>query len=53
MYDTVANINAMKPDAIIIRHSECGLPESLIGYVDCPIINAGDGRHSHPHSSFS
>lgn len=48
MYDTVANINAMKPDAIVIRHKECGLPESLIGYVDCPIINAGDGRHSHP-----
>ncbi|MFW2568594.1 aspartate carbamoyltransferase catalytic subunit [Aliarcobacter butzleri] len=48
MYDTVANINAMGPDAIVIRHSECGLPESLIGYVDCPIINAGDGRHSHP-----
>ena len=24
----------MKPDAIVIRHSECGLPESLIGYVD-------------------
>ncbi|MBP7742432.1 MAG: aspartate carbamoyltransferase, partial [Aliarcobacter sp.] len=37
IYDTVANINAMKPDAIIIRHSECGLPESLLGYVDCPI----------------
>ncbi len=52
MYDTVANINAMKPDAIIIRHSECGLPESLIGYVDCPIINAGDGRHSHPTQAF-
>ena len=48
IYDTVANINAMKPDAIIIRHSECGLPESLLGYVNCPIINAGDGRHSHP-----
>lgn len=48
IYDTVANINAMKPDAIIIRHSECGLPESLLAYVDCPIINAGDGRHSHP-----
>ncbi len=39
-------------DAIIIRHSECGLPESLIGYVDCPIINAGDGRHSHPTQAF-
>ncbi len=48
IYDTVANINAMKPDAIIIRHSECGLPETLVGYVDCPILNAGDGRHSHP-----
>ena len=48
IFDTVANINAMKPDAIIIRHSECGLPESLLSYVDCPIINAGDGRHSHP-----
>ena len=48
IFDTVANINAMNPDAIIIRHSECGLPESLLSYVDCPIINAGDGRHSHP-----
>ena len=48
IFDTVANINAMKPDAIIIRHSECGLPESLLSYVNCPIINAGDGRHSHP-----
>lgn len=52
IYDTVANINAMKPDAIIIRHSECGLPESLLGYVNCPIINAGDGRHSHPTQAF-
>ena len=52
MYDTVSNINAMNPDAIIIRHSVHGLPESLIGYVDCPIINAGDGRHSHPTQAF-
>ena len=36
----------------LFRHSECGLPESLIGYVDCPIINAGDGRHSHPTQAF-
>lgn len=46
--DTVANLNAMKPDAIIIRHSECGLPASLVDYVDCPIINAGDGKNAHP-----
>lgn len=48
IFDTVANINAMKPDAIIIRHSECGLPGSLVEHVDCPIINAGDGKHAHP-----
>jgi aspartate carbamoyltransferase catalytic subunit len=47
-FDTVANINATKPDAIIIRHSERGLPGSLIDHVDCPIINAGDGNHAHP-----
>ena len=48
IFDTIANINAMKPDAITIRHSECGLPGSLIEYVSCPIINAGDGTHAHP-----
>ncbi len=46
--DTVANLNAMKPDAIIIRHSDCGLPQSLINHVDCPILNAGDGKNAHP-----
>ena len=48
VFDTVANINATKPDAIIIRHSECGLPGSLVDSVDCPIINAGDGKNAHP-----
>ncbi len=46
--DTVANLNAMKPDAIIIRHGECGLPQSLTSLVDCPILNAGDGKNAHP-----
>jgi len=48
IFDTVANLNAMKPDAIIIRHSECGLPASLAEKVDCPILNAGDGTNAHP-----
>ncbi|NQY95331.1 MAG: aspartate carbamoyltransferase, partial [Campylobacteraceae bacterium] len=48
IFDTVANLNAMKPDAIIIRHSECGLPGSLTDKVNCPIINAGDGTNAHP-----
>jgi aspartate carbamoyltransferase catalytic subunit len=46
--DTVANLNAMCPDAIIIRHSECGLPASMIEHVNCPILNAGDGMNAHP-----
>ncbi len=48
IFDTVANLNAMKPDAIVIRHSDCGLPASLVDYVDCPILNAGAGRTAHP-----
>lgn len=48
IFDTIANINAMAPDAITIRHSECGLHGSLVDHVDCPIINAGDGKHAHP-----
>ncbi len=48
IFDTVANINAMKPDALIIRHSECGLPDKLKDFVECPILNAGDGKHAHP-----
>jgi aspartate carbamoyltransferase catalytic subunit len=48
LVDTVANLNAMKPDAILIRHRDCGLPQSLVEYVDCPIINAGDGMNAHP-----
>ncbi|WP_044417181.1 aspartate carbamoyltransferase catalytic subunit [Halarcobacter anaerophilus] len=48
IFDTVMNINAMGPDAIIIRHSDCGLPGSLVDYVDCPVINAGDGKNAHP-----
>jgi aspartate carbamoyltransferase catalytic subunit len=46
--DTVANLVAMKPDAIIIRHSDCGLPASLVDQVSCPILNAGDGKNAHP-----
>ncbi len=46
--DTVANLDAMNPDAIIIRHKDCGLPASLIEHVNCPIINAGDGMNAHP-----
>lgn len=46
--DTAANLNAMNPDAIIIRHKNAGAGYYLSHQVNCPIINGGDGAHSHP-----
>lgn len=46
--DTVKNIEAMKIDMIIIRHSAAGTPLYLTKICDANIINAGDGTHEHP-----
>jgi aspartate carbamoyltransferase catalytic subunit len=46
--DTVNNIEAMKIDMIIIRHSAAGAPFYLTKIADANIINAGDGTHEHP-----
>ena len=48
LYDTAANLNAMGPDAIIVRHSQSGTPYQISRHVDCAIFNAGDGAHAHP-----
>ena len=48
MSDTAANLNAMSPCAIIIRHQSSGAPVHLTKSVSCPIINGGDGAHAHP-----
>lgn len=46
--DTVKNIEAMKVDMIVIRHSVAGTPLMLTRLCDSNIINAGDGLHEHP-----
>jgi len=46
--DTARNIQALKADLIVIRHAASGAPLYLSRVVDIPIINAGDGAHSHP-----
>ena len=46
--DTALNLEAMNPDIIIIRHSHSGVAEMISQFVECPIINAGDGYHEHP-----
>ena len=46
--DTVQNIEAMKIDMVVVRHSSAGTPYFLTQCVDANIINAGDGSHEHP-----
>tara|TARA_A100001011_G_C14290113_1_gene835765 strand:- start:339 stop:1268 length:930 start_codon:yes stop_codon:yes gene_type:complete len=46
--DTAQNIEAMKIDAVVIRHPAPGSPKILTDFIDAIIINAGDGTHEHP-----
>ena len=46
--DTAENLQAMKIDVIVIRHSSAGAPHFLASLLDASIINAGDGAHEHP-----
>jgi aspartate carbamoyltransferase catalytic subunit len=46
--DTARNIEAMKIDMVVIRHSSPGAAHFLTQCVDASIINAGDGAHEHP-----
>jgi aspartate carbamoyltransferase catalytic subunit len=46
--DTAKTLVAMGVDAVVIRHSSAGAPKMLTGWVDCSVINAGDGMHEHP-----
>lgn len=48
LHDTLANIEAMHTDIIVIRHKCAGAPHMLAGRHRSHIINAGDGRHEHP-----
>ncbi|MDO8551025.1 MAG: aspartate carbamoyltransferase catalytic subunit [Ignavibacteria bacterium] len=46
--DTIRNIEAMKVDMVVVRHSAAGTPLFLTKVCDSNIINAGDGAHEHP-----
>ena len=48
LHDTLANIEAMRADVIILRHSCAGAPDILATRHDSHVINAGDGWHAHP-----
>lgn len=46
--DTAQNIEAMKIDAVVMRHPTPGAPKHLTEFIDSVVINAGDGTHEHP-----
>jgi aspartate carbamoyltransferase catalytic subunit len=48
LIDTAMTLNAMRADAIVIRHGSSGAVGLIAGKVDCPVLNAGDGQHEHP-----
>ena len=48
LLDTAMTLNAMRPDVMVVRHSESGAVNLLSQKVDGSVINAGDGRHEHP-----
>jgi aspartate carbamoyltransferase catalytic subunit len=46
--DTARTLNAMHPDALVVRHSENGAPAAIALIMECPVVNAGDGTNEHP-----
>ena len=46
--DTAMTLDAMDPDAVVVRHAVAGVPKRLADALEAPVINAGDGAHEHP-----
>lgn len=48
--DTALTLEAMGADAVVIRHEASGAAHRLAHsqWIDCAVINAGDGTHEHP-----
>ncbi len=48
LVDTARNLEAMKPDVLVIRHPAGGAPRLVAQHVRCSVVSAGDGAHEHP-----
>jgi len=48
LIDTAVTLNSMRADVMVIRHMSSGAVQLIADKVDCPVLNAGDGRHEHP-----
>jgi aspartate carbamoyltransferase catalytic subunit len=48
LLDTAKNLEALRADAIVLRHPSSGAPGFLGRHMRASIVNAGDGAHEHP-----
>jgi aspartate carbamoyltransferase catalytic subunit len=48
LVDTARNLEAMRIDMVVMRHSSSGAAKFLAERIPSNVINAGDGRHEHP-----
>jgi aspartate carbamoyltransferase catalytic subunit len=48
LLDTAKNLEAMRPDVVVLRHAFSGAPRMLGERLEASVINAGDGTHAHP-----
>jgi aspartate carbamoyltransferase catalytic subunit len=46
--DTAKNLESMRPDVTVIRHSMPGAPHMLARIMESSVVNGGDGAHEHP-----
>ena len=51
LYDTFKTFEAIGVDAVVIRHPQNNYFDELIGKIDIPILNGGDGSGNHPTQS--
>ncbi len=48
LVDTARNLEAMRIDMVVMRHSSSGAAKFLAERIPSSVINAGDGNHEHP-----
>ena len=51
LYDTVKTFEMFGVDAVVIRHTDNAYYNQLVGKIQIPILNAGDGTGNHPSQS--
>lgn len=51
MYDTVKTFESIGANAIVIRDRKNRYYDDLVGKINIPILNAGDGNQDHPSQS--